>query len=67
MQADPDNSQLYQETRDAITEAREALKRMIGLEAQIISTVNGQRSEENKNTNAMLMDADHFRRLCLLI
>jgi HK97 family phage prohead protease len=71
MQADPDNSQLYQETRDAITEAREALKRMIGLEAQIISTVNGQRSEEKsaetRNDKPAAMTDEEFEQLQLLV
>ncbi len=67
VRTDPDNAELYQQTRDAITAVRDAMKRMIDFEAKIIATVNGQRSEEQGNTNAMLMDADHFRRLCLLI
>lgn len=67
VRTDPDNAELYQQTRDAITAVRDAMKRMIDLEAKIIATVNGQRSEEQTNTNAMLMDADHFHRLCLLI
>lgn len=71
MQTDPDNADLYEQTRQAIEAVREHMKRMIDFEAKIIATVNGQRSEEKsaetrQNMPAAMTD-EEFEQLQLLV
>jgi HK97 family phage prohead protease len=71
IKSDPENAELYEQARDSITAVREAMKVMIEFEARIISTVNGQRSEEKsaeaRNDTPAAMTDEEFEQLQLLV